>query len=134
MPLRTILFNNLLNSKQSIDLVHEPFWYILLLHLTINVSFANLVMTLRNCGKQRIMNHFPDMIEVCAGQGTNLMFDEDLSITLSKACKSDSYDDAMHLVRAAQIIRRDTIDNSSKYSFQGTFSLIVKEILFQHLV
>src|SRR6218665_2357236 len=74
--------------------------------------------------KQRIMNHFPDMIEVCAGRGrgTNLMFDEDLSITLSKACKSDSYADAMHLVRAAQIIRRDTIDNSSKYSFQGTFS------------
>src|SRR6218665_2176239 len=74
--------------------------------------------------KQRIMNHFPDMIEVCAGRGkgTNLMFDEDLSITLSKACKSDSYADAMHLVRAAQIIRRDTIDNGSKYSFQGTFS------------
>lgn len=74
--------------------------------------------------KQRIMNHFPDMIEVCGGRGrgTNLMFDEDLSIALSKACTSDSYADAMHLVRAAQIIRRDTVDNRSKYGFQGVFS------------
>jgi len=58
--------------------------------------------------KERILYHFPDMIVVSEGRGhdVKLMFDENLGSTLTKAFQVDSDDDGIHLVRAAQIVRK----------------------------
>jgi len=49
------------------------------------------------------------MLAVSEGRGyeTLLMFDQNLAQTLQKACEVDEYDDGLHLMRAAQIVRRD---------------------------
>ena len=44
-------------------------------------------------------------------------FDDDLCAALKKACDHDSDDDAMHLVRAARIVRKEMFDQ--KFTFSG---------------
>ena len=71
--------------------------------------------------KDRILGQFPDMLAVCEGRGheTLLMFDQNLAQTLHKACKVDEYDDGLHLMRAAQIVRRDMFNGDL---FDGNFT------------
>ena len=59
--------------------------------------------------KDKILGHFPDMLAVSEGRSheTLLMFNQNLAQTLQKACEVDEYDDGLHLMRAAQIVRRD---------------------------
>lgn len=47
------------------------------------------------------------------------MFDQNLAETLYKACAVDSDDDGIHLVRAAQIVRREIFRD---VFFCGAFS------------
>ena len=72
--------------------------------------------------KQRILGYFPDMLAVCEGRGheTLLMFDQNLAQTLHKACQYDADADGMHLVRAAQIVRRELF--AKEHLFTGRFS------------
>ena len=47
------------------------------------------------------------------------MFDQNLAQTLHEACKVDEYDDSLHLMRAAQIVRRDMFNGDL---FDGNFT------------
>lgn len=71
--------------------------------------------------KNRLLNHFPDLVEVPNGPGqtVNLIFDESLSAALNTACRIDADADGLHLLRASEIIRRHM---SSCQPFRGTFS------------
>jgi hypothetical protein len=72
--------------------------------------------------KDSILGYFPDMraVNESCGHKTLLMFDDNLAHVLHKACQADSYADGIHLVRAAQLIRRELFKN--EFGFQGTFS------------
>jgi hypothetical protein len=72
--------------------------------------------------KDSILGYFPDMLAVNESRGheTLLMLDDNLAHVLHKACQADSYADGIHLVRAAQLIRRELFRN--EFGFQGTFS------------
>ena len=51
-----------------------------------------------------------------------LVFDEDIGAALGKACEQDSDSDAVHLARAAQIVRRNIIrSNPFTRSFEENF-------------
>jgi len=64
--------------------------------------------------KERLLLHFPD------GRVVVLAFDDRVGTALSKACSSDVDDDAMHLARAAEIVRRDLFNNT--WQFDGSLS------------
>ena len=70
--------------------------------------------------KNRILGYFPDMIAVSQGRDVMLMFDASLGATLAKACQVDRDAEGIHLVRAAQIVRRQIFDCNS--TFNGHFS------------
>ena len=55
------------------------------------------------------MGHFPNMLTACEGRGhdTLSMFDENLASTLHKTCSADADDEGLHLVWAAQTVRRN---------------------------
>lgn len=67
--------------------------------------------------KIRLLSVFPDLRAHSQGKGVILTFDDDICGALKKACDHDS--DAMHLARAAQVVRREIFDR--KYSFDGSF-------------
>ena len=49
-----------------------------------------------------------------------LIFDKDIGDAIWKACERDNFDnDALHLARAAQVVRRDMFDG--KFTFNGSF-------------
>ena len=75
--------------------------------------------------KQRILAHFPDMRATKKGRDVLLVFDEDIGHALAKVCQQDSNSDAMHLARAAQIVRIHLFDNSKP--FDGSFSATCQE-------
>lgn len=56
--------------------------------------------------KQRLLAHFSDMRAHNKGRDVLLAFEDDVGDALAKACELDSDSDAVHLARAAQIVRR----------------------------
>ena len=75
--------------------------------------------------KQRILAHFPDMRATKQGRDILLMFDEDIGHALAKVCQQDSDNDAVHLARAAQIVRRHLFDKAEP--FDGSLSSTCQE-------
>ena len=57
--------------------------------------------------KERILAHFPDLQEHRKGRDILLVYREDIGSALAKACQHDIDSDAVHLARAAPIIRKD---------------------------
>ena len=68
--------------------------------------------------KQRLLARFPDMLAQSKGRDVLLVFDEDVGYALGKACEQDTDNDAVHLARAAQIVRRHMFDPNT---FTGSF-------------
>ena len=69
--------------------------------------------------KNRILRYFPDLEEHKQGRDVLLGFNQDLGSALQKACGQDADDDAIHLARAANIVRRDML--KIKTAFSGSF-------------
>ena len=69
--------------------------------------------------KNRILTHFPGMKAHTQGRDVVLVFDEDVGAALRKACEHDADSDAVHLARAAKIVRRDIFQ--MKMEFNGSF-------------
>ena len=59
--------------------------------------------------KKRILAYFPDMEEHKQDRDIVLIFNEDVRTALRKECKHDADVDAVHLARAANIVRRDML-------------------------
>lgn len=75
--------------------------------------------------KQIILSHFPDMRATKKGRNILLVFHQDIGSALAKVCTEDSDRDAVHLPRAAQIVRRELFDKSKP--FDGSFSETCQE-------
>ena len=56
--------------------------------------------------KQRLLAQFPDMRAYTKGRDILMTFEENVGAALAKVCELDSDSDAVHLARAAQIVRR----------------------------
>ena len=69
--------------------------------------------------KQRLLAHFPDLRAQSKGRDVLLVFDEDIGAAIGKACELDSDSDAIHLARAAQIVRRCMFEDPKP--FNGSF-------------
>ncbi len=76
--------------------------------------------------KQRLLAHFPDLRAQSQGRDVLLVFDEDIGAALGKACEQDSDSDAVHLARAAQIVRRHMFEADPK-PFNGSFEEMCQE-------
>ena len=70
--------------------------------------------------KERLMSRIPSLRAQNRGRDILLAFDEDFGEALNKACQQDSDSDAIHLARAAQIVRRDMFNNA--HPFSGHFT------------
>ena len=69
--------------------------------------------------KDRILGYFPDLEAHKQGRDVVLIFNEDVGSALHKACEHDVDNDAVHLARAAKIVRRDMLKMKNKFS--GSF-------------
>ena len=69
--------------------------------------------------KDRILGYFPDLEAHKQGQNVVLISNKDVGSALSKACEHDADNDAVHLARAANIVRRDMF--KIKNQFGGSF-------------
>jgi len=67
--------------------------------------------------KNRLLSEPPDLQAHAEGKDILLSFKKDVGPTLRKSCDHDS--DAMHLVRAAQVVRQEMFDTT--FSFDGSF-------------
>ena len=67
--------------------------------------------------KDRILAYFPDMEMEAHKQGRDvvLIYNKDIGSPLRKACEHDADDDAIHLAKAAKIVRRDMIKLKNKF-------------------
>ena len=72
--------------------------------------------------KLRLLAVLPNLKATSQGKNVMLSFDDNISGALQKSCDHNYYSDrdAMHLVRAAKIVRRQMFLH--KYSFNGSFS------------
>lgn len=66
--------------------------------------------------KNRILGYFPDMEAHKQGREIVLVFNKDIGHALRKACEQDADDDAVHLARAATILRRDMFKMKAVFS------------------
>ena len=80
--------------------------------------------------KNRILRYFPDLEEHKQGRDVLLAFNQDLGSALQKACGQDADDDAIHLARAANIVRRDML--KMKTAFSGSFDTYCQEDSVPH--
>ena len=64
----------------------------------------------------RLLAHFPNMCAQHQGRDVLLAFNEDIGDALAKACELDSGLDAIHLARAAQIVRRHIIGDAKVFN------------------
>ena len=62
--------------------------------------------------KEKLLNYFPDLQVHSDGRNVLLAFDENIGLALSAACNSSMDEDALHLAKAAEIVRRDIIFSS----------------------
>ena len=69
--------------------------------------------------KDRILSYFPDMEAHTQGREVVLIFNKAVGIALGKACEHDTDSDAVHLARAATIIRRSMFNK--RREFNGSF-------------
>ena len=69
--------------------------------------------------KHRLTTHIPGLCAISNGREVLLSFDEDIGNLLSDNLFQDHDSDAMCLMRAANIVRRDILDH--QYHFQGSF-------------
>ena len=70
--------------------------------------------------KENLMHEIPGLVSYKNGRDIFLAFSEDVSEALLIACKQDTESDALHLARAARIIRRDIFAHQNTL-FNGTF-------------
>jgi hypothetical protein len=75
--------------------------------------------------KDRILSYFPDMDAHKQGRDTVLVCNEDVGAALGKACGNDTDNEAVHLARAANIVRRDMF--KMKQNFSGSFNVNCQE-------
>lgn len=66
--------------------------------------------------KNRILCYFPDMEAHKQGREIVLVFNKDIGQALRKACEHDADDDAVHIARAATILRRDMFKMKAVFS------------------
>ena len=59
-----------------------------------------------------------------------LSLDDDIGGALKKACSHDRDEDAMHLVRAAKVVRREMFKHT--FSFDGWFTAKCQESVIPH--
>ena len=69
--------------------------------------------------KDRILSLIPALEEHKQGRDVFLAFKTDLANALQKAHKEDSDEEAMHLAKAAIIVRKEMF--TQKYTFDGSF-------------
>ena len=69
--------------------------------------------------KDRILSQIPALEEHKQGRNVFLAFKTDLANALQKAHKEDSDEEAMHLAKAAIIVRKEMF--TQKYKFDGSF-------------
>lgn len=81
----------------------------------LGATVGNRVHTTRL--KNRLLSQLPDLTAYTQGRDTLLTFQDDTGDAFKKACDHDS--DAMHLVRAAQVVRREMF--ATKFNFDGSF-------------
>ena len=81
--------------------------------------------------KQRLLAHFPDMRAQSKGRDIMLVFDEDIGAALDRACEQDNDSDAVHLARAAKIVRRQIFESKP---FTGSFGEDCQERSVPHLL
>ena len=67
--------------------------------------------------KERLLSELPHLRAHSRGRDTLLSFEKDIGPALMIACQTDS--DAMHLMRAAQVVRKEILNSS--FSFDGSF-------------
>ncbi|XP_076031372.1 uncharacterized protein LOC143019540 isoform X1 [Oratosquilla oratoria] len=65
--------------------------------------------------KQRLLAHFPDMQSHSKGRDILLAFRKDVGDAIAKACEMDRDNDAIHLARAAEIVRRQMFGESKPF-------------------
>jgi hypothetical protein len=70
--------------------------------------------------KNKLLSHFPGMRAQPCGKEVLLVFDEDIGRALSTACHADSNVEALTLVKAAHIVRRDIF--GTPFTFNGQFT------------
>ena len=64
-----------------------------------------------------VLSVLPDLRAHSQGRDILLLFEKDLGSALMKACDHDS--DSMHLVRAAEVVRREMLE--TRFTFDGAF-------------
>ena len=69
--------------------------------------------------KERLLYLIPDLRAQTQGREVILMFNADIGEAIKIACSNNADDDAVHLVRAAQILRKEIF--TKEYSFDGSF-------------
>ena len=69
--------------------------------------------------KHRLLSAFPDITAYMQGRSVMLTFDSDIFAALKKACDHDGDDDAMHLARAARIVRKEIFHQ--KFTYRCSF-------------
>ncbi|KAJ7361936.1 hypothetical protein OS493_014583 [Desmophyllum pertusum] len=75
--------------------------------------------------KDRILSHIPALEEHKQGRDVFLAFKKDLANALQKAHKEDCDEEAMHLAKAASIVRKDML--AKKHTFNGSFEANCQE-------
>lgn len=80
-------------------------------------SFSGKVNTTRL--KERLMSLVPDLKAQTQGREVMMMFSSDIGEAIKIACANNDDDDAIHLARAAQILRKDIF--AKEYTFDGSF-------------
>ena len=70
--------------------------------------------------KERLLANVPGFQDHKRGRDIFLAFNEDVATALQQACERDFDKEAMTLLKATRIIRRDMLDTKSK--FNGTFN------------
>ena len=69
--------------------------------------------------KERLLAQLPGLRAQSKGRDVLLAFDEDIGEALGKACEQDCDTEAVHLARAAQIVRRYMFEDTVRFS--GSF-------------
>ena len=84
----------------------------------MGIKLENRVNTTRF--KERLLSHFPHMKAQTHGKQVLLVCDSDIGSAVATVCQYDRDVEALHLARAAQVVRRDLIKVCN--SFKGSFS------------
>ena len=76
--------------------------------------------------KQRLLAQFTDMRAQKKGRDVLMAFEEDIGSALAKACEFDSDNDAIHLARAAKIVRNHMFGKAKP--FTGSQQVVKKNL------